>query len=136
MKHRTLRLWLLPLLAVLLGLACNFSASTASIKNAVLTTDEAGSQPANGAFAPSDTFYCQVELANAPDDTKVKAVWTAVDVTGVDPNTHIDEVELESGSGSLTFRLENSDLWPAGKYKVDLYLNEKLDRTLEFEVRE
>jgi hypothetical protein len=25
-------------------------------------------------------------------------------------------------------------LWPAGKYKVDIYLNDKLDRTLEFKV--
>jgi hypothetical protein len=127
--------WLLPILVLLLGLACNFSASTASIKNAVMTLDEAGSQPANGVFSTTQPFFCQVELANAPDDTKVKAAWTAVDVEGADANTAIDETEVESG-GTVTFRLDNEGPWPVGKYKVDLYLNDKLDRTLEFEVKE
>lgn len=47
----------------------------------------------------------------------------------------LDESELTSGSGTLTFSLSNSQPWPVGKYKVDLYLNEELDRTLDFEVR-
>jgi hypothetical protein len=128
--------FILPLAALFLsGLACEFSASTANIASATLSASESGS-PATTTFTPDQgTFYLIAELANAPDDTKVKAVWTAVEAEGVDPNFEIDQSELTSGSGTLTFNLSNDGLWPTGRYKVDLYLNDKLDRTLEFEVR-
>jgi hypothetical protein len=133
MNSRKLSILLALAAIVLASLACSFSASTANISSAALAKDEAGTQPTT-TFAPEDTFYVNVELANAPDDTVVKTVWTAVEVEGADPNTPLDETELESGSGTLYFNLTNSGPWPAGKYKVDIYLNEELDRTLEFVV--
>ncbi len=121
--------------AVLLAsLACNFSASTANIKTAKMARDKEGTKLTT-TFSPKDVFYCNVELANAPDDTKVKAVWTAVEVEGSSPNTPIDQAELTSGSGTLHFDLTNNNDWPAGKYKVELYLNDKLNQTLEFSVQ-
>lgn len=113
--------------------ACGFSASTANIKEAQLAKDPQANQPTT-VFSPNDIFYCVVELANAPDDTTVKAAWTAVQAEGADPNTFIDESELTSGSGNLQFNLSNTNPWPRGTYKVDLYLNGELDRTLEFAV--
>jgi hypothetical protein len=129
------KIWLLVVIATLALsiLACGVSASTANIKSAAMAKDEAGSQPST-TFAPEDTFYCVVELANAPDDTKVKASWTAVEVEGADPNTFLDQAELTTGSDTLHFNLTNNGPWPVGKYKVDLYLNDTLDRTLEFRV--
>jgi serine protease Do len=109
------------------------SVSTANIANASLSTDEAGAQRST-AFGPDDVVYLTVGLANAPDDTKVKAVWTAVDAEGAAANTVLDDAELTSGSATLTFDLKNDNPWPAGSYKVDLYLNDKLDRTLTFGV--
>ncbi len=130
------RLMFLLVLSTLVfsSLACEFSASTASISEAVMARDAEGTQPTT-TFAPSDTFYCLVRLANAPDGTMVRAVWTAVEVEGSDPNTLIDESSVESGSGSLEFNLTNSNLWPAGSYKVDLYLNDELNQTIEFSVQ-
>ena len=128
------RLGLVIILLALAILACGGSISTANIASARLTTDEGGAQETT-VFAQDQIFYCIVELANAPDDTVVKAVWTAVSVQDTDPNLLIDEAELTSGDGTLTFNLTNDGLWPVGTYKVDLYLNDKLDRTLEFEVR-
>ena len=119
---------------VLSSLACEFSASTAKISDAVMARDAEGNDPTT-TFAPEDTFYCLVTLANAPDDTTVRAVWTAVEVEGTNPNTVIDESTVDSGSGTLEFNLTNSNLWPAGSYTVELYLNDKLDRTIEFEVQ-
>ena len=119
---------------VLSSLACEFSASTASITEAVMARDAEGTEPTT-VFAPEDTFFCLVTLGNAPDDTSVRAVWTAVEVEGNDPNTVIDESAIESGSGTLEFNLTNSNPWPVGSYKVDLYLNDELDRTIEFEVQ-
>jgi hypothetical protein len=115
-------------------LACSFSASTANVSSATLARDPDGAEPTT-VFGQEDIFYLIVELANAPDDTLTKATWTAVEAEGTDPDFLIDESELEHGSGKLTFNLENDNLWPAGRYKVDLYLNGELERTLEFEVQ-
>lgn len=114
-------------------LACSFSASTASIKTVTLARDPDGAQPTT-TFAPEDDVYALVEAANAPDDTTYKAVWTAVNAEGVDPNFKIDEATLTAGSGTHQFSLTNDNLWPAGQYKVDIYMNDKLEKTVEFQV--
>jgi len=134
MNIRRLSLITFALIAVLSLVACEFSASTANIRSATLARDEAGTQP-SAAFEPSETFYLVVELANAPDDTTVKTVWYAVDVGTVAPaNTRIDEAELTSGSGTLTFNLAPAEQWAPGTYKVELYLNGELERTLDITV--
>jgi serine protease Do len=138
-KHKSkqiIHFVLLLLLPLLWLTACGdreLSFSTANIAGARLTKDEAGTQ-ATSTFNPDDTFYLIVDLANAPDSTTVKAEWTAVSVEGVDPNTLLDDVTLTSGDGILTFDLTNNNPWPAGEYKVDLYLNDELERTLTFRV--
>jgi len=132
-KNKLLVLVALAVLATA-ALACEFSASTANIKDAWMASDEAG-ELRTEVFAQDAIFYCKVILANAPDDTTVKASWTAVEVEGEEPDVFLDETELTGGDNNLTFQLSNSSLWPFGRYKVDLYLNDELDRTLEFEVR-
>jgi hypothetical protein len=122
-------------LLIFTALACSFNASTANIKDAKMAKDAEGTQPTT-TFAQDEPFYAVVVLANAPSDTKVKAVWTAVEIEGESPNTKIDEVETTSGDGQIHFDLTNNNnmLWPVGKYKVELYLNDKLDRALDFAV--
>lgn len=110
------------------------SFSTANIQDAFLAKDEEGNEKTTN-FAADDTFYAIVDLANAPDETEVRAAWTAVDVgSAAEPNTVLDEATLTTGSGTLTFDMSNTTPWPAGAYKVDLYLNGELETTLEFEV--
>ncbi|MCA9994677.1 MAG: trypsin-like peptidase domain-containing protein [Anaerolineales bacterium] len=121
----------------LLGLVgCEFSASTANIQAASLSRDKAGTQTTT-VFDPTDTFYSVVDLANAPDDTKVKAVWTAVNVgDAAAPNYLLNETELVTGSGDVVFEAANTaGAWPAGTYKVDIYLNDELSQTLDFRVQ-
>jgi hypothetical protein len=130
---------LIRLVTVLLTLtmpACSFSASTAIISEAKLARDPEGKEPTR-VFSPDETFYCVAELSNAPDDTNVRALWTAVDVEGANPNTKIDEVSTTGGSGQLQFDLTNDGPWPVGEYRVELFLNDeqKPSRTLEFEVQ-
>jgi hypothetical protein len=132
-KYR-LQIGLAIALVMLTILACGFNVSTANIKEANTARDYDGTQLTT-VFAPDETFYCVATLANAPDDTTVKAAWTAVEAEGVEPNFFIDEAELTGGSNTLHFELSNDNLWPEGKYKVDLYLNGELERTLEFEVQ-
>jgi len=133
---------LLLVVAVIVS-ACSFSFSTANISQAVLAKDVKGDnfEPVD----PTSTFATDqpvinlvVTVANAPSETKVKTVWTAVDVGDAAPaNTKIDEAEVtmdDSGNAHFTLSLPNSGTWPAGKYKVEIYLNDKLDRTLEYTV--
>jgi len=135
MRKSRFSIILVIVMLAIAALACGGSISTANIKSATLSASESGS-PETTVFNQDDlTVYCIVELANAPSDTVVKAVWTAVDIEGVDPNTLIDESTLTSGDAELTFDLTNNQLWPVGSYKVDLYLNDKLDRTLEYRVQ-
>jgi len=93
--------------------------------------------PTKVLFVPDETFYCVAELSNATDDTKVRAVWTAVKVEGAKPDTKVNEAKTTSGSGQLEVRLTNNDLCPTGDYKVDPFLNEakKPTKALTFKVQ-
>jgi hypothetical protein len=116
-------------------LACGGSISTANISSAWMATDEEGNNPTT-VFTQDAIFYAMVDLKNAPDDTKLKAVWTVVEAEGTEPNLMLNETEITSGDGLIHFQLENTDyLWPLGQYKVEIYLNDKLDQTLTFEVQ-
>jgi len=125
-------------LAALLGatLACGgeVSVSTAKVADAYMSTDEAGSAPAT-VFAQDAVFYAQVDLQNAPDDTVLKAVWSVVEAQETDPGLVINETEYTTGSEEVYFTLSNNDLWPVGTYKVDLYLDGEVVRTIDFSVQ-
>jgi hypothetical protein len=135
--RRLALLILLCILAVSVS-ACEFSASTATITSAELARGYADGKATDTTttFSPSDTtLHYVVTLGNAPDDTKVKAVWTAVDVgDGKIKDQKLDESVLQSGSAVLNFTLAGTQAWPTGKYKVDLFLNDKLDRSTDFVV--
>lgn len=124
---------LLVSLLVWLAIACNFSVSTANLDPAQLAKDEAGTEITT-TFEQEDTFFLVVNLNNAGSDTRVRAVWTALDVEGIEPDFALGEKELVSGSGKLTFSFANDNLWPAGEYQVDLFLNDELNQTLTFDV--
>ncbi len=131
--HRTRLSLLSNIISILLvTLACNFSASTAKITDAYLAFDQQGAQKTS-VYAPTDQFYAIVSLANTPDDTTIKAVWTGVDLANGEKNVALIENEITSGSGKLYFNASGD--WSEGKYKVDIYLDGELNRTLEFEVK-
>jgi outer membrane usher protein FimD/PapC len=78
-------------------------------------------------FAPNDIFYVVADLANAPRGTKFEAKWIAVNATGASPNfefqTQALDLSDETLTGKIYFQLANDHPWPAGQYRVDLYLN-------------
>lgn len=129
----------LPILLAIVALtasilACGGSISTANIGDAWLSTDAEGNNRTT-TFSQSDTMNLFVELKNAPDDTVLKVNWIAVNAEGVDPNFVINESSFTSSDDIVLFDLSNDNLWPAGSYKVDVYLNGSLDRSLTFDVQ-
>jgi hypothetical protein len=128
---------LLAIMVLLLaGLACEGSFSTANISEAWMSFDQEGDRRTT-TYGPSDIFYAQVDLQNAPDDTSVKVVWIAEDVEDTEPDFEMNEYEYIGGDSGLYFELENTDfLWPNGKYRADIYLNGDLAQSLTFYVEE
>jgi hypothetical protein len=121
---------------VLASLACNFSATTANITNAHMATDESDSTQTTVYSPDTQTFYCFYDLNNAPDDTVVKGVWTLVSAEGYDSNSEIDSAEITGADDTYYFSLDRAaDVWPVGQYKLDLFINDKLAETVEFQVQ-
>lgn len=134
MRTHRLQLTLIVFVLILTSLACGFNASTANIKDAYMATDDAGATKTT-VYPQDATFWAIVVLANAPADTSLKASWYAVDAENTAANTLIDEVTTTSDDGTIPFSLVNDGIWPLGTYKVDLFLNDKLAKTLEFSVQ-
>jgi hypothetical protein len=134
MQRRNLYLFLAVLALGSATLACKLAFSSAKVENLRVAQEETGEQ-ATTQFAPEDTFYLVGDLSNAPDDTKLKAIWTAIEAEGADPNTVLEERELTAPSGPFWFSLsQQTGIWPAGRYKVELFLNDELNQSVEFQV--
>lgn len=135
MEQKKFRLLLVFAVLMIAALACEGSFSTANINDAWMSTDIDGNNRTS-IYSDDAIFFAQVDLQNAPDDTSVKAVWIAVDVEDTEPNFVMNEFEYVGSDGLIYFQLENQDfLWPVGEYRVDLYLNDELDRSLTFYVQ-
>jgi hypothetical protein len=131
------RLALLLLLCTLALSIAACTASTANISDATLAhgyADGKAIDPTNTFASTDNPLHYVVTLSNAPDDTNVKAVWTIVDAgDGQIKDQKLDETLLQSAGGMLDFTLKGNQEWPTGKYKVELYLNDKLDRSADFQ---
>jgi serine/threonine protein kinase len=85
-------------------------------------------------FSPSDrTIHCIIELNKAKKGTEVRFTWKAMDVVGAF-NEEIKTIyyttqEFENKvRGHLTFPKD----WPTGKYRVEVYINGDLDKTIDY----
>jgi hypothetical protein len=156
MKHLSAILALTILLAV--GLACsesgNASESSPGATNAsgssksdetktesgisiesVILTNDGGDAVTN--FKPSDNPQrAVVKLSEIESGTRVKAVWTAVNAGG-EKNQKILEKEVETDSmmNQANFSLSLPNPFPTGDYKVEIYLNGKLSKTVNYKVQ-
>jgi hypothetical protein len=123
---------------VVSSLACAFGNTELGLTNLRMAFDQDGNNPTT-TFSSTDVFYAVADLANAPQGTQVEARWTAVNAADTEPNlefqTQTLDITEESFSGTIYFQLSNDDGWPAGQYKVDLYLNGTLAQTAEFSVQ-
>jgi serine/threonine protein kinase len=117
------------------SLAFKVRSNGAYTENLITAFDQEGARPTT-VFGPTDAFYVVGDLVNAPDEITLKAVWTAVDVEGEDPDTYIDEYELDLDEGGFWFSLSpENPPWGKGTYQVNMYIEDELIDSLEFDVR-
>jgi hypothetical protein len=111
------------------------------ITNVVMATNTQGANfdpvGATTTFPPDATFHAVVTITNAPDNSKIKSAWYAVDVgAAAAPNTLIDQYELStSGSRNIDFTLKPQAAWPPGTYRVDIFGNGTQAKSLTFQVQ-
>ncbi len=160
MKHHPA--WLAAGLLVFVVLACNLSRNTnrnsnstanansqptaevdlgsgVAIKEIHMAKDNGNGQPGSEAlsFEPGDrTIHCVTTLNTPKAGTAMRFAWWIVDAGG-SHNEKFKEIEYTTRAreylvhGHLTFSRD----WPIGKYKVQVYVNGDLDRTVFFDVR-
>src|SRR6266851_10453088 len=87
-------------------------------------------------FEPGDhTVHCVAHLNKAKAGTEVKFVWKAVDVSGVKTGeiTTVDYT-TKSFENKVHAHLTKPADWPSGSYKVEVYINGALDKTVSYTV--
>ncbi len=90
------------------------------------------------------TIYLICDSDKVSKGEQVKATWIAVDTHDVAPaNYKIDEKSLTVDKDITNDQTYTANLslskpdkgWPAGTYRVDLYVNDKLDKSVPFNVK-
>ena len=111
-------------LLIFVGLACNFSASTANISGLKLGKDQAVATETS-TFASTDTIYAVATVANAPGAVKVRGrlVVSAVEGEESGPVPGLEKTLDLPGSGTATYTFSPPPSgWPKGKYKVEVVM--------------
>jgi hypothetical protein len=161
MKHHPA--WLAAGLLVFVVLACNLSKNTnrnsntnsnsnansqpttetdlgsaVAIKEIHMAKDNGNNQPGDetNTFEAGDrTIHCVTTLNTPKAGTEMRFAWWMVDAGG-SKNEKFKEIEYTTRAreylvhGHLTYSKD----WPIGKYKVQVYVNGDLDRTVFFAV--
>jgi hypothetical protein len=148
--------WLAVSLLLFVVLACNLgkksetgstnppgtttsTTSTGAISEMHMAKDDGKGDPGDSTniFSASDrTIHAVAKLAEPKAGTKMKFSWFIVDAGG-SKNEKIKDIDYTTGAseniihGHLTLPRD----WPTGKYKVDLYVNDNLEKTAQFSVK-
>ena len=130
-------------LLVLTVAACNFNFGTTGevhVDELYAAKDgrgKAGDKTAS--FSPSDrTVYAVAELTEGKAGTQVKLVWYAVEAEGEEKNSKIKDVVVTTNDDKqnvVSGHLSIPQDWPKGKYKIEAYVNDKLEKTVEYSVQ-
>jgi hypothetical protein len=79
---------------------------------------------ATTSFGARDTIYASVTTENAAPGSTLAAKWTFQDGQVVDSTSQQVAPAGASGSTSVTeFHISKGSAWPAGKYKVEFFLD-------------
>ncbi len=121
-------------------LAFSFAAGVHAAPHfADVTVSDSEDGDATEAFAPTATkIFVHAGLVDTARGSKVSSDWIAEDTGGVAPaNYKIDSVVLDTGmlTNVVNFSLSKPTAgWPVGKYRVDLFIDDKVVGAAHFMV--
>jgi len=131
--------WLAVGLLIFAVMACSTSkTSSGPISEGHMAKDNNG-QPGDSTntFAPDDhTVHCVVTLSEAKEGTRIKFAWTIVDA-GDSKNEKLKDIEYTTAAkenivhGHLTLPRD----WPTGKYRCEVFVNNKSEKTIDYYVK-
>jgi hypothetical protein len=86
-------------------------------------------------FSPSQkTIYASVDTTGSTPGATLNAKWSYLEGNG-QVVTSTSQSIIADGPATTTFRVQNPNLWPEGKYKVDISLDGKQVASKNFEVK-
>ena len=83
-------------------------------------------------FRPTDTIYASVATDGTAQTATLRAKWTFEDGQTVNDTSRSI---APSGRERTEFHIAKPDGWPAGKYKLEVFLNNESKETKTFEVQ-
>lgn len=137
------------ILGVLLLLAIGLAAQQSSVQPAAVDTSvvedlylarddgEGKAGEVTNIFSPGDIpIHCIVMLKEASPAT-VKMNFVAVKVNGVKPESRVVSASYSTvqGQNQVYFTGRPHGKWTAGSYRIDIFVNEKLEKSLAFNVK-
>ncbi len=122
--HRTASLTVaFAMLAAIL--ACNVLSAAPHVSNVRMATDESG-KVTSATYAPDASFFLYADLKGLAVNQVLEARWYAVNAEGVEQNSEMNTsiYKYQPGIQEIYFRLDpTGGPWPAGSYRVDMYLD-------------
>jgi hypothetical protein len=151
MKHNSA--WLAAGLLLFAVLACSLGnknsnsnnantenvVSGSAIKEIYMAKDDGSGQAGDhtSTFSPGDrTIHCVATLKEAKAGTEMKFSWWIVDADGTQ-NKKIKDIDYTTKTleNIIHGHLSLPQDWPKGKYKVEVYVNGNLDKTVNYTVQ-
>jgi hypothetical protein len=83
-------------------------------------------------FGPDDTIYASVATEGAALSGTLRVKWTFEDGQTVDESTR---TLVPTGPERTEFHISKPGGWPAGKYRVEVFLNDQPASAKSFEVK-
>ena len=87
-------------------------------------------------YDPSDRMvHCLIELNKAKKGTEVRFIWKAMDVEGEkDKEIKTTDYTTNSFENKVHGHLQLPYDWPKGTYRVEVYINGNLDKTIDYTI--
>jgi hypothetical protein len=83
-------------------------------------------------FKPNDTIYASVATDGSAPSATIRAKWSFETGQLVDESTR---TIAPNNRERTEFHISKPDGWPPGKYKLEVFLNDQLTETKNFDVR-
>jgi hypothetical protein len=140
-SHRISAILGLALLAATAGCGRTADPGTTTASTGVRVTDVSLGRAIGGdkaitdktdTFQPNDTIYASVSIDGSAQSATVRAKWTFEDGQVVNDSTR---TIAPNKPERTEFHISKPDGWPAGKYKVEVFLDNQSAGTKDFSVK-